>query len=361
LSMHFREKVKVVLILSFLVFFLANSFYPKEVWASLMFPIIIGIAILSFPAVRGFNRYLSVMLLGLGFYLLLSSGAQIGDWIMAWTQNAGLISLLLSVPLLGTILHFDNFQEGILQATKKYIKSDFSFYVVTALIINSLGMLLNLASIPLVKELLVKVSPKYSKATFYRALTRGFCTNLMWSPNFVSVAVVLHYLKIPWHEIAPLGIIMALVGNGLGITLEKFNSTKWESGSEQTPPEENTVRTKALWKLIAIGLGLDDPLLLIPFCLFLIGILSIVGVHPIITISTIAVTMPVETIPLTELQLAITLLSGYLMYILLSPFSAMALVVTSVTNENPFRISFNLNWFYAILYGLLTTLVLMLF
>lgn len=442
------EKIKVYLMLGFVCSFLINSFIFHKILEILMVFLIIVIIIFTLPLVRGFNKYLSVSLFIIGIYLLSNNKANLQDWMKALIENAGLISLLLTVPLLGITLYYDDFQTNIARISEKHMKSNFSFYVITILMINILGMLLNLASLPLVHQIMERLSEKYSKESFYKALTRGFSTNILWSPNFVSVAVVLHYLKIPWYKIAPAGFSLALLATLLSIFIEKLNTVnKQKIKHEKTKSinENNGLIILKLTFLIffliafiialenythksvliivplvsfiaplvlaiilkktniykikfkeylnyslprmnnevllftSIGflgyalsisglnryipliiekLGFNTPATLIPLFLVVISVLSIAGVHPIITISTIAVTLSDNTIPLSEIQMALTLLAGYLMYTIISPFSAVTLIVSSISKQNPLNVSLKLNCVYAVLFGILATLLL---
>lgn len=435
---------------AYVFLFLVNSFYSWEFFQYSMVISIFIIFLVVFPDVKNSNKLLAMALFILGAYILIKSNAGLKDLLRAFTENAGIITLLLTVPLLSIILHYDNYAEGILELAEKYITSNFSFYTITVFIVNGLGMILNLATIPLVYQLMEKTSQYYPQKLYYKALTRGFCTNLMWSPNFISVAVVLHYLKIPWYKIAPLGLLLAIVGNLLGIVIERLSRKEPDVRLLVSSHKEGTYasRKRYSYKLIgliaffifyiillelcidqsvlvtvplvsftaplilalilkkmgifkekfrdylhvslpgmhnevflftAIGflgyalrisnigqyivalinrLGFNSASSLIPLLLTVIALLSLIGVHPIISISTVAVTLPVGTLPLTELQMAVTLLAGYLLYLILSPFSALSLIMTGITKESPLEVSIKLNFAYGVSFAVVTSLIL---
>ncbi|MFZ7104050.1 MAG: hypothetical protein ACOWWO_15530 [Peptococcaceae bacterium] len=440
------EKGKQAIILSYVLLFLIYSFFPVAQLKAVMFPVVILILLISFPSVKDYNKYLALGLFALGAALMIYNQGGIFDIITGFTDNAGLISLILTVPLLSIVFDFENFDRTISNITNKYIDSSRSFYVTTLLTINSLGMLLNLASIPLVHQVLGNTGERYPAKLYYRALTRGFCVNLLWSPNFVSIAVVLNYIDISWYKLAPLGFLLAMVNNILGIFLEQKAFLPAEEKSEARRPVKAVEKGK-LSKLIllmvslilfiiileliiqksvlvvvplvsfaapvllalafgktqifrtkfkdyyvnglagktnevflftAIGFfgyalgrspfqeyiplliekfGIATPAPLMFLILFIIGGLSVTGVHPLVSISAIAVTVPVASTPLNELQMALTLLTGYMIYNLLSPFSIPTLVVSDLAKENPLTVSLKLNLPYVLLSGFFTILI----
>ncbi|HHX66709.1 MAG TPA: hypothetical protein GX708_01455 [Gallicola sp.] len=110
--------------------------------------------------------------------------------------------------------------------------------------------------------------------------------------------------------------------------------------------------------LVLSTLGFNSPITLIPFFILLVLGLSIIGVHPIITISTISLTVPINQLPISIEQLAFSLLIGYSLYQLVSPFSTAVLVLTGITHKNPLDISIKINKLYVIAFVALSTMLL---
>lgn len=433
-----KNTSKVYLILFYIGIFLLNSFYPREFLTILMGISVIIIFFIAFPDTGSFNRYVSLLLILIGSVILINNNGTLTDYKLGLIKNGGLISLLFSVPLLGIAFYYDDYQGFVLDLTERYMNSNYSFYYMTVLIINILGMLLNLASMPIVYQLLTNTSQNYSKDLFYKALTRGFTANILWSPNFISVAVVIQYLEIPWQKMAAVGLLLAVVANIVGIILERIIN-KPQYRTEKFTDFSNGQKGKNVLKLIALlfllivfiitlesltgksilvvlplvafvfplvlaviltkidifiarfreffnnlankgeefilfsaigyfgyalsisnidkyitvvinELGFNNEFILLPFIVLVITILSLIGVHPIIGISTIAVALPVSQLPLTVAQMAAAFLLSYSLYHLLSPFSAVSLVMTDMTGESPFNANIKLNIIYAALY-----------
>ncbi len=105
-------------------------------------------------------------------------------------------------------------------------------------------------------------------------------------------------------------------------------------------------------------LGFDSPLTLIPLITFLTAFPSLFGVHPLITISTIAITLPPGSVALTDIQMAGALLLGYVCYGALSPFSAINLVILGLTKEGLIEATIRRHWPYALAVTAVATLLL---
>ena len=89
-----------------------------------------------------------------------------------------------------------------------------------------------------------------------------------------------------------------------------------------------------------------------------IGLLSMIGIHPIITISSLGVAMANANIGLTGFQTAISFMTGYIMYFLTSPFSSMTMISSSLLSKNVFDVSVRINLGYALLVSVMITFLL---
>ena len=75
--------------------------------------------------------------------------------------------------------------------------------------------------------------------------------------------------------------------------------------------------------------------------------LAIGGIHPIVSISSLAIALVNIDIGLSALQLAISFITGYIMYLTLSPFSSAVMVLAGISGQNVQDVGIKLNWRYA--------------
>lgn len=441
-----NKKFNLILMLLYIALFLFYSFYPLDIFNYLLSGIALLIIITGLGYMSSFNKYVSIILISLGTFFLVLNSTSLMDFCSGLLHNSGIVSLLLAIPLLGIVFHYDNYEKYVINLTMRYMNTELRFYTLTTLITSFFGVFINLGSIPFVYQLLMKHSNLFPENLFYKAINRGFFSNMLWAPSCIAVAVIIEYFGLSWQEIAPMGLLLALLAYVLGILIEKVLLPKNENSVSLDldickPNKKETIRLFALvFTLIAFvvmfdlitgksflvimslvsltvpivlaiiygkvnifkektkeylfslddknnefilftaigffgyalsltnigdyitlvlnSLGFHSPGTLIPLFIFLVLGLSIIGVHPIITISTIALTIPIDQLPISLEQLSFSLLIGYALYQLVSPFSTAVLVLTSLTHKNPLDISIKINKFFVVSYIALATLLL---
>ena len=414
------------------------------------------VILVNFVAIRPATRLISVILIGVGSYLLLSVQATFTDWAKAGTHNAPLLSLVLTVPLLSSILAFEPYPQYLSRITTGLMTSPFRFYAVSATMVTFLSCLLNLASLHFVHQLLRSTADKCPASLFPRALARGFTPNVMWSPSFISVALAIQYAGISWFTVAPVGIALALTGFGCVLfigwleygklpdfepdqmdAIEKLidkqtakiglfkllcqtgllismiiileYTTKKSAlilvplisftgpvvlaaiygktrtylqqfhgyfGEKLSQMHNETLLFSAIGffgyalthsdlpaqiPLLVNHFGLDTPFKLVLLIVAAIGLLSLLGIHPMITIAAISVSLPPGSIPLSGRELAGAFLAGYVLYSLCSPFSAINLIMSSLTKFNPLVVGLKQNFSFALVYMTLSIAIILLF
>jgi len=413
--------------------------------------ILILILLTTFYRTNRSYQYISIVLTAIGAYLMISNHASSADWLRSGLLNAGVICLLMTVPLLGITLYFEPYLEYLQDIMPRYVRTPFQFYTVTLLFANFLASLLNVGAIPFLYQLFAGVAGKYPSRLFYHAMARGMAPNLMWSPSYISTALVLQYMGLTWTELAPMGLFLAAIGLILALLLGRVELSCCPPSECKNPSIEtesiDPSQMKYLYKLSAqmllligfvlllffithksalvtvplaslvapfllalilkrgtifkskfhdyftiqlpkmynqlilfsaigffgYGLGLSDrqfisdiihhlglvsPLTIIPVLMGLIVTTGILGIHPVISVSTIALSLSPEAIGLSQLQMAGALLTGYMVFTLLSPFSGTSMVFSAVTKKSTLDMSIKLNLAYGLLISLLSTLLL---
>lgn len=107
--------------------------------------------------------------------------------------------------------------------------------------------------------------------------------------------------------------------------------------------------------------GLDQAYTLLPVIVFSIGLISIIGLHPLITITALAASLPPGSIPLNTVQLAGAFLAGYMLYTIVCPFSAANLLMASLSGQNTFTLGIKQNGIYAFVNTIVCIGVILLF
>jgi hypothetical protein len=424
--------------------FIIDSFYPSTTGRYIMFAASAAVYGIAFGAVKQVNRWISAMLLLLGAAVLVSNDAEAADWLNAWLNNAPVICLLLTVSLFTIPLHFEPYQAVLAGNLPRFAKSPFQLYAITLSVTTILASLLNIASLPFVHTLLSDTAAKYQEGIVAKALIRGTSINMLWSPAFISVAIVIQYTESTWFELLPSGLLLATAGLLVAMLFGGFEFNRQAAaGAQPAAADFKLVLAKLLLQLamlivfivglqsvtqksalvtvplvsftgplllalafsrltvyrnrlktyfttslpdsygelilftafgffgFALGLsnskqyilpaiqhlGFDAPIILIPLITALAALPCLFGIHPIVTISTIVITLPPGSIALTKAQMAGALLLSYMAYGNLSPFSAVNLVIAGLTKADSLS-GFRQNWLYVLAVVFVGTLIL---
>lgn len=428
--------------------FLGQAFFPAPFLRVALVVSTALIVIGSFAAARLSTRIISASLFAVGTSLLVFYNAPSSAWISAGSHNAAIISLVLTVPLLGAILQFEPYKQHLSIVADRYVTSTYRFYVVATLLSSMISALMNVASFHFLYQLLSRLAEKFPPAVFHHALLRGFLPNMVWSPNYISLALAIQYAGISWFAIAPTGITVCLSGLTLGLLMGRIQFRRLQNTYDAEKSAEHDEAAflqakKGLIQLIsqtallilmiifleyfthksalvivpiiaftgpfmlallyrrtrifraqcaeflsnklpylhnelilftAIGffgyslgitdipsyipvsvarLGVDTAISLFTLFVLTIFIFSMVGVHPMITIAAIAASFPSGSIPLTDVQMAGVYVTGYLIYVALSPFSAVNMVFASVSKQDPLTVGLKQNSVFAVIYTVL--------
>lgn len=379
------------------------------------------------------------------------------QWITAFTYNTALISLLLTVPLMGSVLFFEPYHKHLSLIITRFVYTPYRFYVTVSMTLAFLAALINLASFHFVHQLLQREAEKYPPRLFNSALLRGFLPNMIWSPSYIAVAVSVQYANLTWLEVAPLGISLAVAGTIFILMVGWFEYGSFNEPTiivSQPCPTEPThwdtplknlltllLQTGILIALIvslehfthksamiivplvsiagplllaviyrkseayrghvkeyllhklpfmnneillfsAIGffgyslgrstlpehipvliqqLGLNTPPTLLTVIVFVIAFISLVGIHPMITIAALSVALTPGTVALSPLQLAGSYLTGYMLYAVLSPFSAVTLLMGSLSKQSAIVVGLKQNGAFTFIYAVICIAIILLF
>lgn len=436
--------LKAFLIGLFMFAFLLKAFLPLAFLPTGMAFIAALLFSISFKDLKPLNRnMISVLLACSG--VLIWSGQGPFSWSQAVIENAGIVTLLLTAPLLGAILHYAPYDVALIAFANRYIRTEYMFYVLTLTLSAFFCSLMSLAAIPFTNQLVAPVAAKYPAGILHRALTRGFAVNLFWSPNLISVAAVLQYVHVPWQKLAPVGMAFSVLAFIAACIVEKYE----QPGSERLPAESAdtavhpavqdnpdskryivlliiqvmlilaalvafvhytgksiyvtmaviavtiplliamvtgkiAIYKQRLWVyfhdtlpnmcnefVLFISIGFFgyalakspaitvvqaqlaaisgySPSILVLLIIGTIAGLAMTGIHPIIAISSLAIALGKVDIGLSEVQLAISLITGYIMYLLLSPFSSVVMMMTGLSGRSVYEMGLKMNNRYAL-------------
>lgn len=102
--------------------------------------------------------------------------------------------------------------------------------------------------------------------------------------------------------------------------------------------------------------GYSPPVLVLIIIVTIAG-MSMTGIHPMITISAFTIALGNLELSLSNVELAIALLAGYILYLCISPFSSLVMIMAGLSRQDVYSMGLHLNARYAIYLSVLVTAV----
>ncbi|AOV08629.1 hypothetical protein [Sporosarcina ureilytica] len=196
----------VIFILALLILF-----YPIVTNAP-MPPIIlygcIMMVILLFPTIKKSTFIISLMMLLIGHFLFWYYELGFPIWKDALSINLGLISLFAFVPMLLIPIEVGGYIHSIEAELKKLHSKQGSVFILLSIITFLLSSVVNLAIIRVLFPIFKKTN--LSNENLGRAMLIGFTSTNLWSPYFASVAIILHFMDLPYTKLGPFIFLLAI-------------------------------------------------------------------------------------------------------------------------------------------------------
>ena len=128
----FFKKLNQVAMILFITLFLLSSFYQIELFTYFLSVLTLVIFFTGIGYMSSFNKYVSVVLIGLGTFFLCLDKNSLTDICLAITHNSGIVNLLLTIPLLGIVFHYDDYEKYVSNLAIRYMNTELKFYSLTS-------------------------------------------------------------------------------------------------------------------------------------------------------------------------------------------------------------------------------------
>lgn len=293
-------------ILSFL--YLSNLFLKSEFIYQLCFILMITVILFSLPAITGIIRVIGYAALGLSILLFLIYQAPLSVWREALMGNLYLVALFTMVPILSIPIQQGGYYPALQSFFQRYVYNNKRYYAIVSFTSAFVGVLVNLAVVPLVYEIVQASEISQNKKLMNSAISRGFTTCMIWAPTTAAVALVIKLAGATWGEFFPYGILSGLICGVVGYVMtmvEERNSktpekatikdsndiherrpvdhSKAESGSDSRINQNENLKLKKLIELSAFSIVLITSIVVISF---------LTGIQTVIIVSLAGLVFP---------------------------------------------------------------------
>lgn len=377
-------------------------------------------------------------------FIFLTNGFAWKHLFFSLTKNMSIIALVISVPFLSLPVAKGGFGDSLKGFYQRYVRTSRSYLAYTTIVTYLLIFFVNVAAVPLVFELVDTQWRQYPKRLTAAAVTRGFSAATIWAPNVISIAIVLQYLPVTWHQLAPGAALISVLVLLAGLLIEWFRKAE---NQVMVPECSNQVDWKKIFELLLTGLILiflilalnpifglsvvqavpvvalvfpclwvllkEKRAILVPefkryfvslpkysrevviftaagsfaeavqysafsdvlagyiqsmhfvspvvFCLLLLWFIiaaSIIGIHPIITVTVFISSLDPANIGISIMQFAFLLLVGWSLGICVSPVGTSSVLTASHLDEEPSKVGTVWNLKYAIIISCFVSVLL---
>ncbi|MFC4354284.1 hypothetical protein ACFO0S_04250 [Chryseomicrobium palamuruense] len=443
------DKIRAISLILMGLIFLYNIFISNE-WLNLFISILaILVLILYFPKLIYSSKILVIAMNLASIYIYFYSGNLI-EYFEDIKTNLAILCIFIFVPFLIVPIRRGDYLNAIDIVLRKLITNSQRLYGLVKICVIIIGAILNMGSLHILYNFTNLKSYKAFEEVRMKALIRGVSLAFLWSPYFVSVAVVLSYFNIDWIQIFLFGIIINIIGILIGYKAEMNNNLPIRNFSTSHNEFRKAIKSililivniilvtaliilidgfsdvpilsivpltvlsySILWMILQnnaryivldyykelidrgpkmgnevsvflsaglfgsalLTLGSDkwilkildtfeveNAILLIPILALLIIGSSFIGLHPIVTVSTIGVTLSQVTYFMDQhFILAIGILISWMVTVILSPFSSANLIMTGIVNRKSMFDSFRMNYKYALSLWVIAYFILIIF
>lgn len=203
--------IRISSIQMLLILTLISSFLNSKFASLLLGAVMILNMILVLNEVKLLNKIIILIMILFSIFVFIKTKKSLYDFVGSFSENAGILSLFIAVPLLGMPLKLSNYATELEKLFDKLFKNKSMFIIYTSIISYLMSLLLNLASIPIMFQLVDNRRKYFTDKVITNAIMRGYLAAVFWSPNFISVSLILNYLNLSWLAIVPLGILVSII------------------------------------------------------------------------------------------------------------------------------------------------------
>ncbi|ADU30320.1 hypothetical protein [Evansella cellulosilytica] len=265
--------------------YIIDQFYPN-IHIKTLYSILGGsLLVFTLFHIPKTNNLIVASLFILGSICFYLEGIHIKTAVLGFGQNINLLSLFLFVPLIATFMATAGYLSTLkYKVQNKQSLKDFKPYRFSFILTSSIGFILNLGSMAIVKRIVEESSPTYQDQKLTLTIMRGFGFCMLWSPYFVNVGLVLVVFDVSWFQIG-------LYGLGLSILYFFVSIIMFRSIAFDDDP--------VLKQTVSKSVNDVDHHSLMPFILFSITLISLsflldyfLPVNMIIIVSVVALILP---------------------------------------------------------------------
>lgn len=189
--------------------YLGNLFLKSPFLDALIFPLLAIVVLLSFPATTGSSRIIGTISFVVSIFLLIEAGAPLEIWEKGLETNLFMVVMFIMVPLLGIPIQHGGYTGALQGLFDEKVNTKKKFFLLVSLLTSLVGVLVNLAVIPLVNQICRNSKYSTDVKLLGSAIVRGFSSCATWAPTAAGIGYILQIAGSDWIEFFPIAVICA--------------------------------------------------------------------------------------------------------------------------------------------------------
>jgi len=262
-------RIRSLLTFGLAILYLSNLLIKSDFITDIIIFLMVIVIGLSFPSVTGSSKIIGYASFAVSIVILLGYHAPLNIWIQALQENLYLVVMFALVPLLKIPIQHGGYFDALQMVFRRYVNSNNRFYLMTSIISAFVGVLVNMAVVPLVNEI-SKASDIYSnKKLLSSAISRGFTSCIIWSPTMAATVLIMQFTGADWLLFFPYGIFCGVIVGLAGyiMTLYEYRGSTLVRPGVESHINEDKINFSKVMELSIFGIILITSIAVVSFVL----------------------------------------------------------------------------------------------
>ncbi|MFC5712058.1 hypothetical protein ACFPU1_04650 [Thalassorhabdus alkalitolerans] len=224
-----------------IIVYLLSVLFPSSVVEFLVSLLSLLSILLTITLVNKMVLKFGLAFLGLGIFMLYTSGTSPAHYLFSFGSMLNLLSLFALVPILALPIKLGNYAEAVQNIIQEKVKNSGQLYMLSSGISYFLSSFMNLAALPMTYYAIqpsIRLFSITNKPRFMsRSITHGFAMPLLWTPVTPIVGIVIEMTGVSWGAMLPILIPLSILGLLLDWATGVYLSKKYHSPSPLGRPQ----------------------------------------------------------------------------------------------------------------------------
>jgi hypothetical protein len=205
-------KIRSLFTVLLAILYLSNLIIKSEQINYIILAILVLIIGFCFSSITGSSKIIGYIIFATAIALLIIYNAPFNVWMQSLEKNLFLVVMFILVPLLKIPIQQGGYFHALKSFFPHYVNTNNRFYMLSGIITNFIGTMINIAALPLVDEISKATKYHTNKKLLSTALSRGFVNCSIWAPTMAAPILILHLTGVSWSQYFPYaGACAALV------------------------------------------------------------------------------------------------------------------------------------------------------